>query len=71
MRPPPTVTPELVRVLARAAGLDLAPERAEPLVAPVAALLAGDARLAALDLHVTPAAGPVWAVPVPEEATRG
>lgn len=61
----PDVTPEAIRLLARAAGLDLAPERAAPLVPAVAALLAGDRGLAGLDLYVTPAAGPVW-----EEAAR-
>lgn len=54
------VTPEVVRLLARAAGLNLTPERAEDLLAPVRALMAGDARLAALDLNLTSAAGPVW-----------
>lgn len=55
-----TVTPKVVRLLAHAAGLNLTPERAEPLVASVRALLAGDERLAALNLHVTGAAGPAW-----------
>lgn len=55
-----TVTPEVVRLLARAAGLDLTPERAELLVPSVQGRLAGDAHLAALNLHVTGAAGPVW-----------
>ena len=55
-----TVTPEVVQLLARAAGLNLTPDRAEPLVASVQGLLAGDARLAALNLHVTSAAGPAW-----------
>jgi len=55
-----TVTPEVVQVLARAAGLHLTLDRAEPLVTSVEALLAGDARLADLRLHVTSAAGPAW-----------
>lgn len=55
-----TVTPEVVGLLARAAGLELTPDRAEALVGSVQALLAGDARLAALNLHVTGAAGAAW-----------
>ncbi|MBB5234831.1 hypothetical protein [Deinococcus budaensis] len=55
-----TVTPRVVGLLAGAGGLDLTPERAGALVPAVQALLAGDARLAALNLHVVSAAGTVW-----------
>ena len=58
--PSPPVKGEDVRLLARAAGLELSTERAELLATSVQALLSGDARLAALDLHVTSAAGSVW-----------
>lgn len=60
MDPALTITPEVVELLARAAGLDLTPERAELLAGSVQALLVGDRHLAALNLQVVSAAGPVW-----------
>jgi hypothetical protein len=58
-----SITPDaaLVRQLAAANGLDLAPDRAAALVPFLAGLLAADARLAALNLQTLPAAGPPWA----------
>lgn len=58
--PTPPVSAELVRDLARANGLDLSVERAAALAPGVAALLAGGARLAALDPGTLPPPGPGW-----------
>ncbi len=51
---------ETVRRLARAAGLEIAPARAETLAPYVNELLAADASLARLDMGDAPAAGAPW-----------
>jgi hypothetical protein len=49
-----------IRRLARLAGLELEPARAERLVADLAALMAADRRLATLDLGACAATGDPW-----------
>ena len=55
-----TLTPELVRDLARCAGLDLPVERAADLIPLLEPLLLGDARVAALNLNGISPIGALW-----------
>lgn len=56
----PRLTPEVVQALTRLAGLELSTTRAENLIVLLHPLLLGDARIAALSLGVTSAAGSPW-----------
>jgi hypothetical protein len=54
------LTPELVREMARLAGLDLEIERARELLPALEPVFDGDVRIAALDLGTLTAVGNPW-----------
>jgi hypothetical protein len=56
----PLLTPELVREMARLAGLDLGIERAKELIPALEPVFDGDAKIAALELGTLTAAGNPW-----------